>query len=477
MNLTSSSLKIPGNAHHVTFCFTFRQIGGLIYKSFTLRSDLRHLVIGHSQIKDCWDYKYQEPELDFKIDWICMPGGKAQELKKLLISEIKKAQIPLRISAVIWQNSITTITLSRVKEIIEEIESTLKLHLQHRVALPECQYVPEQADYFEHIAKINLLLADFNQRHGFKRYPLFRSTMTERKRGSFHVKQNRWLEYQTKTGPGFHIADKTIYTKFIRKFHLNNLENSIEIDWKPSIIDITKDLAVLPPSNKMDNHFENKRDLRKIESNRKRSKPTVENNQESEDIPSYAKQPRMSKSPNVYNVQNISITFDNVATCPENSISNILENIQEKQTVQKEKQLDNKLKASNSNDNKKKYDMENWSKWADLGDEKGYFKPIFKLINIRVEKAKEKLFKKLKKENKKRMYIKQTASIDKKVEEANKRLIKRLKTKIKKREYMKQTTSSSLSSDKDSSSDSSDLTTTSSSSSYEESSSSESSDE
>ena len=117
-----------------------------------------------------------------------MPGGKAQELKKLLISEIKKAQIPLRISAVIWQNSITTITLSRVKEIIEEIESTLKLHLQHRVALPECQYVPEQADYFEHIAKINLLLADFNQRHGFKRYPLFRSTMTERKKGFFSCK-------------------------------------------------------------------------------------------------------------------------------------------------------------------------------------------------------------------------------------------------------------------------------------------------
>ena len=401
-----------------------------------------------------------------------MPGGKAQELKKLLISEVNKTQIPLRISAVIWQNSITTITLSRVKEIIEEIESTLKLHLQHRVALPECQYVPEQADYFEHIAKINLLLADFNQRQGFNRYPLFKSTMTKNKKG-FHVKQNQWLEYQTKTGPGYHIADKTIYTKFIRKFHLNNLENSIGMDWKPSTIDITKDLAVLPPSNKMDNHYENKRNLRKIESNRKRSKPTAEENQESEDIPSYAKQPKISKSPKVYNVQNISITVDNIAACPENSISNISENIDEKQTVQKEKQLDNKFKTSNSNDNTKKCDMEDWSKWADLGDEKGYLKPVFKLINIKVEKANKKLFKKLNKEYKKRNYMKQTASIDKKVEEANKRLSKRLKTKIKKREYMKQTTSSS---DKDSSSESSDSTTTSSSSSSEEIS-SESSDE
>ena len=116
-----------------------------------------------------------------------MPEGKAQKLRKLLISEIRKAQIPLRISAMIWQNSIRTITPFAVKQIIDEIDSTLKLHPQHRVALPECQFVPEQADHFEHIAIINLLLANFNQQHDFNRYLLL------------------------KTGPGYHIADKTRY--------------------------------------------------------------------------------------------------------------------------------------------------------------------------------------------------------------------------------------------------------------------------
>ena len=424
-----------------------------IRKDFTPRSArLRHLVIGHSQIKNCWDYKYKEPELELKIDWICVPGGKAQELKELLISEIREAQIPLRISAMIWQNSITTITLSEVKEIVEEIESTLKLHPQHRVALPECQYVPAQADYFEHIAKVNLLLADFNKRHGFNRYSLFKSTMKDTKKG-LRVKQDQWSEYQRKTGPGYHIADKTRYTEFIRKFHLNNLESSVQVAWKPSTLDITKVLAVLSPPNKMEDPSKGKRDLREsltvnkelgisppTESGRKRPKPTEEVDQESQ------KRPKMSEKSFVYD-EDLTITFENVAVCPKTPTSVIPEGNHGKQTVPEEEQPDDDPKASTSKDKKTGFDMKSWSKWADLGKRKGYLKPVFKLI-------------------------------DKKVKEANEKLLKKLKKKVKKRKHMKRSDRNRKCKKKQGRKDqSSDSSTTSSSSSFDSSTSSDSSDE
>ena len=342
-----------------------------------------------------------------------MPGGKAQELKELLISEIREAQIPLRISAMIWQNSITTITLSEVKEIVEEIESTLKLHPQHRVALPECQYVPAQADYFEHIAKVNLLLADFNKRHGFNRYSLFKSTMKDTKKG-LRVKQDQWSEYQRKTGPGYHIADKTKYTEFIRKFHLNNLESSVQVAWKPSTLDITKVLAVLSPPNKMEDPSKGKRDLREsltvnkelgisppTESGRKRPKPTEEVDQESQ------KRPKMSEKSFVYD-EDLTITFENVAVCPKTPTSVIPEGNHGKQTVPEEEQPDDDPKASTSKDKKTGFDMKSWSKWADLGKRKGYLKPVFKLIDKKVKEANEKLLKKLKKKVKKRKHMKRS---------------------------------------------------------------------
>ena len=368
----------------------------LIRKTFTKKdAKLRHLVIGHSQIQTCWDYKHQEPELEFEIDWICMPHGNTQELKELLIAEIRESQIPLRISAMIWQNSITTIKLSEVMEIVKEIESTLKLYPQHKVALPECQFVPAQADYFEHISKVNLLLADFNKRQGFNRYPLFKSTMDLKK--GLHVKQDQWLEYQRKTGPGYQIADKSKYTKFIRKFHLNNLKNPKQVVWKPSTLDITKVLAVVSPPNRMKDPSELKMDLRETlkvsrdlgispqtETSRVRPRPTLEENQESQVRLPPPKRPKMPEEPFVYD-EKIEITFKNVAVLPKTSASDISENVPGKQAISETQQSNEVPKASTSEDREEKTDMKSWSKWAEFDNRKGYLKSMLKLMKNKVE--------------------------------------------------------------------------------------------
>ena len=282
---------------------------------------IRHLVIGHSQIRGCWNYKYDENELNFDMDWICVSGGKARNLLELLKLQMRESQIPLRVSAIIWQNSIPDLSFADVEKMIEEIEVTLDDYPQHKVALPECQFVPAQAQLFEHIAKINLILADFNERQGFNRYPLFRSTMKQTKQ-ALRVKQSDWLEYQNKTGPGYHIANKTKFTKFIRKFHANNLENAAFVQWKPSTLDITKVLAVISPPDKMVDPSKAPEDLREVlrdnkqwdincqpETRKRPRSPLPEAEELVEQAP--PKKPKLSEKPEVNEEEEIKITFQN----------------------------------------------------------------------------------------------------------------------------------------------------------------------
>ena len=75
-------------------------------------------------------------------------------------------------------------------------------------------------------------------------------------------KAAEWLEFQNKTGPDYYIADKTKYTKFIRKFHLTNLQNAKDVFWTPSLLDITKVMAVISPPDIMLDPSEAQEDLR-----------------------------------------------------------------------------------------------------------------------------------------------------------------------------------------------------------------------
>ena len=73
---------------------------------------IHHLVIGHSKIIGCWDHQYEEVELNFDIDdWIYMPNGKTEELCNILATEFQESKVPLRVSAIIWRNSIQNLSL------------------------------------------------------------------------------------------------------------------------------------------------------------------------------------------------------------------------------------------------------------------------------------------------------------------------------------------------------------------------------
>lgn len=387
---------------------------------------IRHLVIGHSQIRGCWDYKFEENELNFDIDWICVPGGKARDLLELIKEQMRESRIPLRISAIIWQNSISDLSFGDVEQMIEEIEATLDIFPQHKVALPECQFVPAQARMFEHIAKINLILADFNERQGFNRYPLFRATMKQSKNG-YKVKQAEWSEFQNKTGPGYHIADKTKLTKFIRKFHANNLENAKFVQWRPSTLDISKVMAVISPPDNMINPSDAPEDLREKlrdkEEWNKNSQPGTSKGErsyvyekeeklidaqinEEKSQPGTSKRKRSSASekeeeaeqaplqkhkPNSDEDEEILVTFQN-------------DRMGIKQTAKKISPVKASSKAFSSKETSNKDGSSSLINWLKEGNDQGYMQEYMRSFEKTI---KDKIVRKLKKKrNKKRRHVK-----------------------------------------------------------------------
>ena len=336
---------------------------------------IRHLVIGHSQIIGCWDYQYEEEELNFDIDWICMPNGKTEELCNVLATEFQESKVPLRVSAIIWQNSIQNLSLLDVKEVVRQIETILSRYPEHRVALPECQFVPAQAAHFEHIAKTNMILAEFNKCQGYNRYPLFRSVMRQRK--ALHVKQEEWTEFQNNTGPGYNIADKKKYTKFIRKFHLNNLENASSEPWTPINIDVTRILAVLSPPNEVidPSSFERTEDS---------SHPTFKHKQ-SETVKSPRK--RLNAPYNHESEQSAPKDKRKYETDPKENIHITFRNdkIRVKEVSPK---ASTPISVNERNSKTQREELENW---IDQGSSKGYIKHLIKTVEKRTKQKLRKL--------------------------------------------------------------------------------------
>ena len=158
---------------------------------------MKHIVIGHSQVKNLQNYSFPEkPDLNFQIEFRYISGGKAPELIELVKKEIISAVQPLRITAIVWQNSNWNITISEVENIVLDMEHFLHDHPLHRVAFPECLYVPDQERLWDKVAKINLVLANYNQRQGFDRYPLFKVAMQySKEKRSLVVRQTSFKEY------------------------------------------------------------------------------------------------------------------------------------------------------------------------------------------------------------------------------------------------------------------------------------------
>ena len=219
-------------------------------------SDVKHLVIGHSQIRNLENYGFPDkPELNFEMEFKSYSGAKAPYLARLIKEELKNNTTPLRITAIIWQNSITDISLEEMEEIVIDMEQFLEIYPYHRVAFPECQYVPKLNQYWEKISRLNTILNDYNIRQGLGKYGLDKVTMSNEKGKGRVVRQTCYKEYNmaltsqnSKGGThgldnlGYHIdegAPKSRYALHIRKYHLygfkaNNRANTTETPTRKS---------------------------------------------------------------------------------------------------------------------------------------------------------------------------------------------------------------------------------------------------
>ena len=176
-------------------------------------TDTVHLVVGHSQILDCWKFVYEKEELNFPINWICKRGNTSpSDFMEIIKDELKKSQVPLRILAIIWLNAIPDLSLDHVKKIINEAEEIMIAHPEHRIAFPEILFIPHFKAFSDKTARINSLLAEFNFKKGYDKYPLYKVGIKAKWEREFYLKEK----------------DKKSFTSFIRKFHLNNFFSPVQ---------------------------------------------------------------------------------------------------------------------------------------------------------------------------------------------------------------------------------------------------------
>ena len=118
--------------------------------------------------------------------------------------ELEKARLPLRISAIIWQNEIPVMSLDNARNILKKADSLLTAYPQHCIVFPEMMFIPKFKSFSNKITALNLLLNEFNERKGYLRYSLFKAGTLK----------NVW------DNEGLYLKDKKKFTSFIKKFHL-----------------------------------------------------------------------------------------------------------------------------------------------------------------------------------------------------------------------------------------------------------------
>ena len=186
-------------------------------------SEYRHLVVGHSQVRGKWNVKVNREDLQYNMDWISYSGGKARFLAKVIIRFLKSnPTMKLRISAIIWQNSVSDTSLEDMKNIVQDIQAVVEQYPQHKVAYPTLQFVPDQEQYFGRIGEFNIYLRELNLQNGMSPYNLHKTTMISKKGKGMRVSQSAWKEFNNNKGKGYHIDPKKWegYVKIIKTYHL-----------------------------------------------------------------------------------------------------------------------------------------------------------------------------------------------------------------------------------------------------------------
>ena len=98
---------------------------------------MRHMVIGHSQVRHVWQHAPDDADNSVCIDWISVSGGRSHELVQMIKNEINDSAIPLYISGLIWQNDVSSLNIDSACAIIQDLEQFMLNHIDCKLALPE----------------------------------------------------------------------------------------------------------------------------------------------------------------------------------------------------------------------------------------------------------------------------------------------------------------------------------------------------
>ena len=192
-----------------------------LYFETSIYDRTRHVVVGHSQIRELWNLKSLDTHLKFPIDWISVSGGRVTELVEIIKREVKYSEHDeVKVTGIIWQNSITSLSIPEVERIITDLEKFMIRYTHAKLALPEVLYVPGLYKHFDKIREINELLRNYQQRNCMNFFPLSK-VATRSKQGVREIRPILWKEFLEGTGPGYHLSHKgrLLYVKFIRNFH------------------------------------------------------------------------------------------------------------------------------------------------------------------------------------------------------------------------------------------------------------------
>ena len=84
---------------------------------FETREDapMRHLVLGHSQVRYVWQHYPNDGDNSICIDWISVSGGHTNEFAQMINDEINASSIPLYFGKMMLQHSISPVHVSSFK--------------------------------------------------------------------------------------------------------------------------------------------------------------------------------------------------------------------------------------------------------------------------------------------------------------------------------------------------------------------------
>lgn len=189
--------------------------------SFHCESDnsdnMKHIVVGHQGIKDLW---YVLPEDNVQLDWFCWSDASARFLTNKIIKILSSNLNPIRMTAIIWVNSIGIYDLEGLQCCVQDIMETLQKFPQHKVAFPAAPFVPYQQEYWASVEKLNQFLAATNVSNGLYPYNINKTIMKNKKGKGYQVKQENWDEYKNREGTGTNLSPMIPqYVRYIRNYH------------------------------------------------------------------------------------------------------------------------------------------------------------------------------------------------------------------------------------------------------------------